>query len=214
MTPDQAARKKLYQASHGGDLTTYAGMIGDEFASRVDRVSQLIGKAHHLSVGQYKESILRSLIRSYLPRRYSVASGFILFPRKSRLLDLSSKNLDLWNLREHELSKQLDVIVFDDLNYPPVLQDDGFVVLRPESVRSVIEVKGFLNVERVEKCVDLFIDLGKKWVRYQKFSAARGRDISFQPRFQLIGWAVKIDVNGNVEIDGTRLQQTIAKRYM
>lgn len=51
-------RREQYLDAEQGDLTRYAGMIGEGFASKIDRLPQIIGTSHELSVGEYKESIL------------------------------------------------------------------------------------------------------------------------------------------------------------
>jgi len=38
--------RKKYLESKLGDLAAYAGMIGSEFSSKLDRLSQIIGTSH------------------------------------------------------------------------------------------------------------------------------------------------------------------------
>jgi len=38
--------------------------------------------------------------------------------------------------------------------------------LRPESVRAVIEVKGFLTNSNVVSCIEKYVSLGKLWKEY------------------------------------------------
>ena len=56
----------------------FLSSYNEELLSKVSRLDELIGRDHWLSVGNYKESILRSLISNILPRRYEVSTGFIL----------------------------------------------------------------------------------------------------------------------------------------
>ena len=202
-----------YLESKQGDLTAYASMIGDEFASRIDRLAQIIGRSHEQSVGSYKESLLRSFIEKFIPKRYSVGTGFVVFTRESRLNDKESDNVDLWNLKEHYVSRQLDIVIYDDYNFPPILKDQQFVILRPESVRSVIEVKGYLSKASLAEAIDSFIDLGKKWVEYRTYRKAWGHGDLHSPSLHLMGWNVYIDPDGTPQCDGKILRQTIVKRY-
>ncbi|WP_206755122.1 DUF6602 domain-containing protein, partial [Leptolyngbya sp. FACHB-711] len=79
-----------------------------ELLSKVSRLDELIGRDHWLSVGNYKESILRSLISNILPRKYEVSTGFILASnRKGEILK----------------SRQIDIIIWDSANYAPIFRD-------------------------------------------------------------------------------------------
>ena len=59
--------RQAYLDAKKGDLTSYAGMIGQEFSSKIDRLAHIIGRAHEPSVGEYKESLLRSCIEQFIP---------------------------------------------------------------------------------------------------------------------------------------------------
>lgn len=43
------------------DLTGYAALFGESLSSKADLLDRLIGDAHYLSLGQYKEDCLRTL---------------------------------------------------------------------------------------------------------------------------------------------------------
>jgi hypothetical protein len=105
-----------------------------ELLSKVSRLDELIGRDHWLSVGNYKESILRSLISNILPRKYEVSTGFILASdREGRLLK----------------SRQIDIIIWDSVNYAPIFRDGDFVIVPPESCSAVVEVKGKLTANEL-----------------------------------------------------------------
>lgn len=202
-----------YLASRCGDLTTYASMVGDDFAFRVDRLAQILGAAHEPSIGSYKESLLRAVVAESIPRRYSVGTGFIVFIRESPFNDMKSDNVDLWNRKQHYVSRQLDIVVYDDLNFPPIFKDHQFVLVRPESVRSVIEVKGYPSKATVRQAVDCFIDLGTKWSEYRTRYEEQHSGELHSPSLHLMGWNVYVGAKGKAECNGTILRQTIAKEY-
>lgn len=211
MTAEESPRSK-YLASKTGDLTAYAAMIGDEFSSRIDRLAQILGTSHEQSVGGYKESLLRSVIARFIPKRYSVGHGFVVFTRESALNDMTSANIDLWNLKQHYVSRQLDIVVYDDYNFPPILQDDSFVVLRPEAVRTVVEVKGYLKTANVEESIEGFVDFGQKWSEYKRYLHARREELH-TPSLQLLAFDVYVPPNGTPNCDGTSVRQSIVKAY-
>jgi len=95
---------------------TFAGTLAGELSSLSERVRHLI--RHKSTVGTYRENLLHILLRKNLPERYHVATGFILgSPR------------------------QIDILIYDRLDYAPVFREGDLVVVRPESVRAIIEVK-------------------------------------------------------------------------
>src|SRR4051794_30465679 len=81
-SPDvtQALREQQQQAVTR-DLTTYASLIGQTFAARLNMLARVIGDVHHLSLGNYKERLLASTIRDHIPKAFGVGTGFVLFPR-------------------------------------------------------------------------------------------------------------------------------------
>ncbi len=202
-----------YLESKRGDLTAYAAMIGEEFSSRVDRLAQIIGTSHEPSVGAYKEALLRSVIAKFIPKRYSVGNGFIVFTKESSRNDFTSSNIDLWNLKDHYVSKQLDIIVYDDYNFPPILKEEGFVVLRPEAVRSVIEVKGYMCKSNLKESIASFVDFGRKWTTYKKYREQWGNEQLHLPSLQLLAWGIYVPPSGEPICDGRAIRQGIVSGY-
>lgn len=105
-----------------------------ELLLKSSRLDELIGRDHWLSVGNYKESILRNLLSSTLPQKYEVSTGFIL------TADSEGKILK---------SKQIDIIIWDSTNYAPIFRDGEFVIVPPEACLAVVEVKGKLTRQKL-----------------------------------------------------------------
>lgn len=213
MTEIKQDLRRKYLASKSGDLTTYAGMIGEEFSSKIDRLSQIIGTSHEPSIGRYKETLLRNCIKDFIPRRYNVGTGFVLFPDESPLKKKFPNHTDIINLRSHYVSKELDIAVYDDSNYPPIFKDNEFVILRPESLRSVIEVKGFLDPNQINSALDLFIDLGVKWRKCAYYYKSWAKEKLPIPALHLLAWNVGISKDGKPKSDGKKLRNAIVRRY-
>ena len=85
---------------------------------------------HNLTRGIAAESVLRSLLRELLPQKCGIGGGFIL-------------------TKDGESSRQLDIIVFDQLTSAPLYQDGDLVILSPDSVYVAIEVKTNLTREEL-----------------------------------------------------------------
>lgn len=222
---DEKELRRQYLDAKQGDLTSYAGMIGEEFSSTVNRLAQIIGTSHEPSVGEYKESLLRSCIEKFIPKRYSVGTGFIVFSGESPLLRYDGNSdgklenvkeesiVDILNLKKYSVSRQLDIVVFDDNNFAPIFRDRDFVVVRPESVRAIVEVKGFLTRQCAVKTVKEYIELGRKWKGYKDYAERGGQIKLHTPGFYLLSWDVHVPKNGTRACDGGILRKTIVDTY-
>lgn len=103
----------------------YQQSIAAEFIAVKDRVKFFIENNHWGEDGRYKEIILMNYLRRVLPDNVAVGTGFV-------------KN------DSGQLTDQIDIIVYK--KYEPKLFSEGdFVILMPESVLGIIEVKSRLT---------------------------------------------------------------------
>jgi len=93
--------------------------LKDEINATKDRVRNIIG-SNWPSDGLWKESIIRTVLRRYLPATYSVGTGFV--------------------ISEHDISTQIDIIIYDAAG-PTLFKDGDFVVVTPDVAVGIIEVK-------------------------------------------------------------------------
>lgn len=120
--------------------------LAKELDSKLNRINSLIGN-HPVGKGNYHEYILRDLISNFLPKRYSLKTGFIYFD-------------------ENNVSPQIDLMVIDEYETPCILaQYDNFVIVYPEAVCCIIEVKTTLKKREfqdanylIREVKDLFIN--------------------------------------------------------
>lgn len=102
------------------NVEKYFESISLELKALKDRVYHLIGNNHQLTNGESKETILRTILRRHLPNTVEVGRGFVIKPNSP--------------------SKQIDVLIYDTSK--PVLYRDGdLVMITPDSVKGIIEVK-------------------------------------------------------------------------
>lgn len=101
---------------------TYYISVGKEIQSQFDRVSSLVDDARLVS-GEWKEQLIRNYLIKYLPKRFAIGRGYIKNPYTNTC------------------SKQIDIVIYDQLNYAPYFLDRDLVVLPPEAVVAVIEIK-------------------------------------------------------------------------
>jgi len=92
---------------------------------------------HNLSSGTANEIILREFLAGHSSGDYHVGQGFICDPTE-----------------ENQVSKQCDILVFDQSRYPVVYSDGPIKIVWPESAKMVIEVKTNLNKEDIETGLD------------------------------------------------------------
>lgn len=118
------------------DLIEFHKSIGHELNAIKNRVRNLIGDAHWQKEGEYKEAVLKNCIKRFLPSQYSLGSGFVLIK----------------DAEEEQVTGQIDIIVYDN-SYPVLFTEGDFVILLPESIRGIIEVKTKSNLSQISNAV-------------------------------------------------------------
>lgn len=103
----------------------YQQSIAAEFIALKDRVRFFIEDNHWGEDGRYKEIILMNFLRRVLPDNVAVGTGFI-------------KN------NRRQMTNQIDVIIYKK-NEPKLFSEGDFVILMPDSVIGIIEVKSKVN---------------------------------------------------------------------
>lgn len=195
------------------DLTGYATLLGESFASKIHLLSQIVRDAHYPSVGRYKEKLLANTISEYIPKNFEVGTGFVLFPMEPKLSELNNPDFDHLNMGAHVLSKQCDIIVYDSSAFPVVFRDGDFVVVRPESVKSVIEVKGSINRKEISSTLKSFHDFGKKWRECQMFYKSHHQEVVKKPSLFVMGWEIYKDKNDRPSVSCKSIREQVAKFY-
>lgn len=113
----------------------YQKSIAEEFLSVKDRVEYFIGYAHNGENGRYREIILMNYLRKNLPDGVAAGTGFV-------------RN------RDEELTKQIDIIIYRS-SFPTLFKEGDFVILMPESVLGIIEVKSRTTTANLTQSVGL-----------------------------------------------------------
>ena len=152
--------------------------LSQAFVGRIDRLEHLIGDAHWPSVGESREFLLREFLREFLPERLAVSAGFILFEDPDRAVDEGTDSV----LRP---SPQLDIIVWDRLNYAPHFKAGEFVVVPPGAVELVILVKSTLGSTELRDDLARLVDVS---VAYDDLRSVVGYDDVRTPPLILFGW--------------------------
>lgn len=104
-----------------------------------NRVRYLIENAHWQTDGEWKESVVRQVLRRHLPASISVGRGFVVTASRS--------------------SHQVDVLLFDSTK-PVLFQDGDLAFVTPDAVLGLIEVKSRSTVANFrDACVKLAEDM-------------------------------------------------------
>lgn len=121
-------------------LQALAQFYSDEVNSLLTKyrhIENLIGKKHHsTSEGDYCEVLLKELLRRTIPRRFSIDTGFV--------HGVTLPSIDT-NSEGTFCTPQLDIIIHDVTDFPPLFRSEDFVIVMPDAVRAVIEVKKTLT---------------------------------------------------------------------
>lgn len=203
----------MLNRNNHADLTSYASLLGDSFSSKINLLSQILQNAHYPSLGTYKENLLSKVIREFLPTNYHVGTGFVLFVHEATKARSQKPGFDKHNMGSHSVSKQCDILVYDASKVPVVFKDDNFVILRPESVRAVVEVKGSANQKEVKNILEGFEDFAKKWQECQLFYKEHNQTLVKNPSLYAMCWEVSKNKEGKFLTNGAKIRKQIAKYY-
>jgi hypothetical protein len=119
---------------------TYFQSIHTELLSLKNRVREVTSDPHWLTDGEWKESVLRTILRRHLPATVSVGRGFIIGPKYR--------------------STQIDLLLYHS-SKPVLFRDGDLVFVTPEAVAGVIEVKTTLTMDNLAKALDKMAVIGE-----------------------------------------------------
>jgi len=118
----------------------YLRSLTVEFEALRDRVRQLIEDQHWQSDGEWKESVLRHVLRRHLPSSVAVGRGFV--------------------VTTTDVSHQIDVLI-TDASKPVLFRDGDLAIVTPDAVVGIIEVKTSAQPSDVaEAAMNLAHDIG------------------------------------------------------
>ncbi len=112
------------------DLESYFRSLTAECETLKDRVRHLVNDAHWPTDGEWKESVLRSMLRRSAPESVTVGRGFV--------------------VNQDRCSTQIDVLIYD--NSMPILYRDGdLVFVTPTACRGIVEVKSSTTAREFQR---------------------------------------------------------------
>ena len=155
-------------------LAEFQSYLSESFYRKIHLLEKIVGDRHWLTTGVFKEKILLNFLNETLPKKYKAQSGFVVFPcNKKFIQNKTPKNYDELNSSSYELSKQIDIIIYDQHNFSPIYSDNDIIICSPESVIGIVEVKGLLSSNHLNDAIKSLNDFTRKWMRYKKFREKR-----------------------------------------
>ncbi|NHC43627.1 hypothetical protein G6549_27710 [Bacillus sp. MM2020_1] len=112
---------------NNNDFISYHKSVSAELKASQNRVRFFINNYHWGEDGRFKEVLLMNYLKKVLPSNVSVGTGFV---RKG-----------------NEVSSQIDLIIFNN-SCPTLFSEGDFIIVLPESVYGIIEVKSKIRAER------------------------------------------------------------------
>jgi len=138
-------------------------------------------------IGDYYEAIVRDIVRENISEAFSVGRGVIVS-------------------RDGATSRECDIIVFNAVEYGPLFKSGDILVVTPEAVRCVIEVKGTLGRRTISYAATNLSSVDNLRKGIWKFL------IGFQTREKyenIVKWCVQTRaVNGVFVFDSTSRNET------
>ena len=119
---------------NGANRRKFLSGFSEELLLKSRRVDFLIG--HKGTVGSYREGLLRTFLRTLIPRQYELSTGFV-----------------------ENSPRQLDIIIWDSQRYAALFRDGDTVVVPEAAVRAIIEVKTTLSPASLPEALDLLDDV-------------------------------------------------------
>jgi hypothetical protein len=123
------------------DVEAYFRSLTTELESLKDRVRNFIHSAHWLTDGEWKESVLRSILSRKIPDTIKIGRGFI--------------------LTKHGTTSQCDILLYK-ASSPILFREGDLVFLTPDAVVGIIEVKSRTNRHTLESLLDKFSEIARK----------------------------------------------------
>jgi hypothetical protein len=112
----------------------YCLQVAGEFEARLRRMAHFTSNSS--AIGSSNEAILRDFLSRHMPGKMAVGQGFV------------------HSISDGHVSKQCDILIYDQHQFVPVYSDGPVVVVQPQAAAVVIEVKTQLNKEAITNAVE------------------------------------------------------------
>jgi len=126
-------------------------------------------------IGDYYEAIVRDAVREVVSASFAVGRGVVLAD-------------------DGRASKECDIIIYNAVEYGPLFSSSDIVVVNPEAVRCVIQVKGTVNQENLNDAIQSLASVDQLRSGIWKFIVSFKTNMEYQVLVELC--AQSKSVNG------------------
>ena len=193
-------------------LNDFQTQLAESFHSRISLLEKIIGDKHWLTTGTFKEKVLINFLNENLPKKLKAKSGFVVFPAKREFSKEQPSEDYFMNRSSYLISKQIDILIYDIFESLPVFEDDNIVLLSPEAIKAVIEVKGTLSRKHLDDSIDLLMDYRDKWIEYKSFLEEHHNEIELKvPSLFVYAWEFKRNSKGIRQFSGKSIRKILSE---
>jgi len=125
------------------NMEQYYKSLSEELCALKNRVRNYINDTHWLTDGEWKETVIRTILRRNLPNYVGVSRGFIITP--------------------YDTSRQIDVLVYDQRKPIPFREGD-LAFVTPDTALLVAEVKTKITIKNFKIILGNYKKTGPKWI--------------------------------------------------
>lgn len=176
-------------------LEHYFTSLAQELGSLKGRVRHLIADAHWLTDGEWKESVVRQVLRRNLPATVEVGRGFVVTGNRA--------------------SRQLDVLI-RDASKPVVFRDGDLAFITPDAVLGVIEVKSRMTAGIFEDSLRKLasdIEMVRLHPNTRAFAALFSFEAANTSGQRLLTILARVLSNSNQRLDFASIGESIFLKY-
>jgi hypothetical protein len=135
------------------DVEQYFRSLGVEIEALKQRTHHIIAGRHWQTQGEWKESVVRQVLRRHLPATALIGRGFV--------------------VSAQAVTTQLDVLIYE-ASAPVLFRDGDLVFITPDGVLGIVEVKSRVTPNSFGKAVDKLanaIELVRASPNHEAFAA-------------------------------------------
>jgi hypothetical protein len=136
----------------------YHQQLYKEIEVTKERIASLI--SHRLKKGEINEFAIKKVFEEKIPENYGVSNGFIV--------------TDTWE------STEIDIIIYDK-SYPSLFKTGDLIIVTPDAVKGLIEVKTSLTSTELKESSEKLGDIAEKVYKYKHSLLSLGTQINVYP---------------------------------
>ncbi|HGE7613610.1 TPA: DUF6602 domain-containing protein [Bacillus cereus] len=163
----------------------YHKQLFEEIKVTKERIASLI--SHSLTKGQINEFAIKKVFEEKIPENYGVSRGFIV--------------TDNWK------STEIDIVIYDK-SYPFLFKTGDLIIITPDAVKGLIEVKTRLDSRELRTASEKLGDIAEKVYNYKQsilFGATKDNPHDFLTEEIFVGI---------IGIDGPNLTSNIIEAHL